>query len=60
MDQYAPEEYIEHCFPERNQETHFKMVKKPLIMVTARVHPGEIGSSYALIGMLDFLTSGSS
>lgn len=27
-------------------------------MITSRVHPGEIGSSYSLIGMIDFLTSG--
>jgi murein tripeptide amidase MpaA len=30
---------------------------KPLILITSRVHPGEIGSSYALKGMIDFLTS---
>jgi hypothetical protein len=34
------------------------MIKKPLIMITSRVHPGEIGSSYALRGIIDFLTSG--
>lgn len=27
-------------------------------MITARVHPSEIGSSYAMMGMIDFLISG--
>jgi hypothetical protein len=27
-------------------------------MITARVHPSEIGSSYAMMGMIDFLVSG--
>lgn len=26
-------------------------------MITSRVHPSEIGSSYALMGMIDFLIS---
>jgi len=29
-----------------------------MILVTARVHPSEIGSSYSLMGMIDFLISG--
>jgi len=28
------------------------MIKKPLIIITSRVHPGEVGSSYSLIGMI--------
>ena len=34
------------------------MIKKPLILITCRVHPGEIGSSYSLIGMIEFLING--
>lgn len=37
---------------------HLKRVNKPLVLITARVHPSEIGSSYSLIGMIDFLISG--
>jgi len=33
------EEFIEHLFPKREEEKHFKRVNKPLIMITARVHP---------------------
>ena len=29
--------------------------KKPIILITARVHPGEVGASYCLMGMIDFL-----
>lgn len=51
------EEYIEQLFPERESETHFKTSSKPVILITARVHPGEVGSSHALNGILDFLVS---
>lgn len=34
--------------------------KKPIIFITARVHPGEVGSSHCLIGIIDFLTRFSS
>ena len=48
---------MEHMFPERERERHFRDVRKPLVLVTCRVHPGEIGSSHSLRGMLDFLLS---
>ena len=28
---------------------------KPIILITARVHPGEVGSSYCLMGIIDML-----
>ena len=49
---------MEHLFPYRDVETHFKTVKKPMILITCRVHPGEVGSSYSLKGMIEFLISG--
>lgn len=53
---YPPEKYMEHLFPDRS-EKHFREVHKPLILISSRVHPGEIGSSYALNGLIDFLIS---
>lgn len=29
-----------------------------MILITCRVHPGEIGSSFSLKGMIEFLISG--
>lgn len=31
--------------------------RKPLVLITARVHPGEVSSSYCLQGILEFLLS---
>lgn len=28
---------------------------KPFIVITCRVHPGEVGSTYCLMGIIDFL-----
>jgi hypothetical protein len=39
----------------KEDEDHFKEVRKPLILVIARVHPGEVGASHALKGMIDYL-----
>ena len=54
---HPPEKYQEHLFPLRDREHHFREIHKPLILVTSRVHPGEVGASHALNGMLEFLTS---
>lgn len=29
--------------------------KRPIVVITARVHPGEVSSSFCLMGILDFL-----
>jgi murein tripeptide amidase MpaA len=50
------EDYIEHLFPNRDKESHLKYTDKPVILITSRVHPGEVGASHALNGMLEFLT----
>lgn len=31
-------------------------IRKPIIFITSRVHPGEVGSSQCLMGIIDFLT----
>jgi len=56
----GPEEaYVEHLFPERHEQAHFRRIgSKPVIFVTARVHPSEVGASYALMGIIDFLVGG--
>ncbi len=37
---YPSEKYIEHLFPSKDYEEHFREVHKPLILITSRVHPG--------------------
>ena len=37
--------------------SHSDMMRRPVIAVSARVHPGETNSSYMMEGFLDFLTS---
>jgi hypothetical protein len=34
------EDFIEHLYPKRDTEKHFKRINKPMILITARVHPG--------------------
>lgn len=41
-------------FPERTRPKRFT---KPVVLVSARVHPGETPSSFAMKGLVDFLTS---
>lgn len=41
-------------FPEKARPLRFK---KPVVFVSARVHPGETPASYAMKGVIDFLTS---
>ena len=28
---------------------------KPFVLITCRVHPGEVGSTFCLMGIIDFL-----
>jgi murein tripeptide amidase MpaA len=39
-------------FPDSNRPVR---INKPVVLVTCRVHPGEVSASHALTGMLDFL-----
>lgn len=41
-------------FPEKVRPLRFK---KPVVLVSARVHPGESSASFAMKGVIDFLTS---
>lgn len=54
---YPEERALEHLFPLKEQQEHFREIHKPLVLITSRVHPGETGSSFALEGMLEFLIS---
>lgn len=42
----------ESLFPERNRPLRFR---KPVVLISARVHPGESVASYAMEGVIDFL-----
>jgi murein tripeptide amidase MpaA len=46
--------FDESLFPEKIRPIRFK---KPVVLITARVHPGETPASYAMEGVIDFLTS---
>lgn len=48
-----------HLFPERHKRKRAAKFshKKPIVLITARVHPGETPSSYTMQGILSFLTS---
>jgi len=47
-----------NLFPNKANETRpFVFEKKPSIILTSRVHPGETGASYMMKGALDFLLS---
>ena len=51
--------FCESLFPEReqNQERAIRFKSKKLVvLITARVHPGETPASYSLEGIIDFLT----
>ena len=56
-------EIPEKCKPENNQIIFpeglrsLEIFAKPAIIITARVHPGEASSSFAMEGMLKFLMS---
>jgi len=55
---YSREKKLKGMFPEINKDRPFIFVKnKPIIFISARVHPGETPSSFILNGVLKFLTS---
>ena len=41
-------------FPEKVRPLKFK---KPVVLISARVHPGETPASYTMKGVINFLTS---
>jgi hypothetical protein len=50
------EEMLPLLFPISNPSRPFKS-KKPTIFISARVHPGEVPSSFVMNGILDFLSN---
>jgi hypothetical protein len=50
------EELLPLLFPNSNPSRPFKS-KKPTIFISARVHPGEVPSSFVMNGILDFLSN---
>jgi cytosolic carboxypeptidase protein 5 len=48
---------IPDLFPYHDEETNPRpySVKKPIVFLTARVHPGETPASYVLNGILNFI-----
>jgi hypothetical protein len=51
---FERESHIEGLFPETKARPY--KAKKPIIFISARVHPGEVPGSHILNGLLDFLT----
>ena len=50
------EDKIDNLFPDPSEVRAIKFrANKPVILVTARVHPGETPSSYCMRGILNFL-----
>ena len=52
MGQECEELYDNYVFPEKKRPLKFK---KPVVLITARVHPGETPASYAMEGVINFL-----
>ena len=57
---YQYEKYLEHpiLHPERSNEgvsTRSWIFNKPVVFLSARVHPGEVPSSHVLNGLIKFL-----
>lgn len=46
--------FNEALFPERSRARRFK---KPVVLISARVHPGETAASFAMEGVIDFLVN---
>ena len=56
---FEREPIIEGLFPEidgKGKAIRPYKAKKPIVFVSARVHPGEVPGSHILNGLLDFLT----
>jgi hypothetical protein len=51
---FEREEHIDNFFP--SGELRPYKARKPVIFVSARVHPGEVPGSHIMNGFLDFLT----
>ena len=55
---FNKEELIPNVFPSQtSSETRPFKARKPTIFISARVHPGEVPSSFVMNGILDFLTN---
>ncbi len=48
-------DYDESIFPERGKQPRALGTTKPVVFISARVHPGETPSSYILHGLVSYL-----
>lgn len=52
----AEPRYSEYLFPEKMARAQKYKSNKPVIFLSARVHPGEAPASHSIDGVLNFLT----